>query len=182
MTRGSVRRAMRIVIEEQTLVLAGGTIFMAELTDAAIDPATERSKIARLTGPRVVAARYGQVIVELTNGCSFAFPPRLVQVLETATDALQAGVRAPGRRLRAATLLIQGLLTRVFGTGRHTARRAGRATSPANATATRMNGVAFEGGAEEKGVVQFGGGCVMSLDSEVAPRQPFDFQGTGGLP
>lgn len=96
MTRGSVRRAMRIVIEEQTLVLAGGTIFMAELTDAAIDPATERSKIARLTGPRVVAARYGQVIVELTNGCSFAFPPRLVQVLETATDALQAGVQLLG--------------------------------------------------------------------------------------
>ena len=45
---------------------------------------------ARLHEPRAAAARYdqrsGQVIVELANGCTFAFPPQLAQGLEAATD------------------------------------------------------------------------------------------------
>ncbi len=46
---------------------------MAELTDAQIDAAAERGRIASLTEPRAASARYdrdsGRVIVELTNGC-----------------------------------------------------------------------------------------------------------------
>src|SRR5258708_1450502 len=63
-----------------------GRTFMAELTDAEIDAATERGKAARRDEPRAATARYdrhpGRVIVELTNGCTFAFPPRLAQGLD----------------------------------------------------------------------------------------------------
>jgi hypothetical protein len=59
-------------------------------TDAEIDAAVERGRIARRTEPRAASARYdpssGRVIVELTNGCIFAFPARLAQGSETATD------------------------------------------------------------------------------------------------
>jgi len=52
---------------------------MVELTDAQIDAARERGKSARRNEPRAAAARYDrrrrQVVVELTNGCSFMFPP-----------------------------------------------------------------------------------------------------------
>ncbi len=122
---------------------------MAELTDAAIDAATERGRIARLTEPRAVAARYdralGRVVVELTNGCTFAFQPRLVQRLETATEAhlaevalLSAGYGLHWEALDV-DLSIPGLLAGVFGTGRYMARRTGRATSAAKA-AGRANG------------------------------------------
>src|SRR5260370_28396160 len=67
-----------------------GRTSMAELTDAQIAAATERGRIARLNEPRAAAARYdrqlGRVVVELTNGCTFTFPPRLAQGLETATE------------------------------------------------------------------------------------------------
>ena len=123
---------------------------MAELTDAAIDAATERGRIARLTKPRAVAARYdrafGRVVVELTNGCTFAFPPRLAQRLETATEAHLAGVEILGAgyglhwEALDVDLSIPRLLAGVFGTGSYMARRAGRATSAAKATAARANG------------------------------------------
>ena len=54
---------------------------MAEPTDAQIDAALARGEAARLSEPRAASARYdrqlGRVVVELTNGCTFAFPPRL---------------------------------------------------------------------------------------------------------
>ena len=63
---------------------------MAELTDAQIDAALERGRTARLQEPRAAAARYdrrsGRVVVELANGCTFAFPPQLAQGLEAATE------------------------------------------------------------------------------------------------
>ncbi len=67
---------------------------MADLTDAEIDAAAERGRVARLAEPRAAAARYdragGRVIVELTNGCSFACPPGLVQGLTRASDGALA--------------------------------------------------------------------------------------------
>src|ERR1700677_864621 len=63
---------------------------MAELTDTQIDAALERGLTARLHEPRGAAVRYdgrlGRVIVELTNGCTFPFPPKLAQGLEAATE------------------------------------------------------------------------------------------------
>src|ERR1700709_2643382 len=63
---------------------------MAELTDPQIDAALDRGAAARLHEPRAAAVRYDgrlrRVIVELTNGCTFAFPPELVQGLRAATE------------------------------------------------------------------------------------------------
>ena len=73
---------------------------MDSLTDAQIDAALARGQEARQREPRAAAARYdrqtGRVIVELTNGCTFAFPPRLAQGLEEASDDQLAQVEVLG--------------------------------------------------------------------------------------
>jgi hypothetical protein len=62
---------------------------MAEVTDVDIDVALERAA-ALATKTRYDRA-FGRVIVDLTNGCTFAFPARLAQGLESATaDRLAA--------------------------------------------------------------------------------------------
>jgi hypothetical protein len=123
---------------------------MAEPSDAEFDAALERGRVARATEPRAASARYdrsaGRVVVELTNGCVFAFPPRLAQGLENATDdqlkqveILGAGYGLHWEELDA-DLSVPGLLAGLFGTEAYMARRAGQATSPAKAAAARANG------------------------------------------
>ena len=124
---------------------------MAGLTDAQIDAALERGRTARLHEPRAAAARYdrrsGRVVVELTNGCTFAFPPQLAQGLEAATEEQlsQVEILGAGSGLHwealDADLSIPGLLAGLFGTKAYLAQQAGRATSPAKAAAARANGV-----------------------------------------
>jgi hypothetical protein len=123
---------------------------MAELTDSQIDAAIARGKAARADEPRAAAARYdrqlGRVIVDLNNGCTFAFPPRLAQGLEDATDDQLAQVELLGAGYGLhwtaldTDLSIPGLLAGIFGTKAYMARRAGRARSPAKAAAARANG------------------------------------------
>ena len=123
---------------------------MGDLTDAQIDAALERGQAARRHEPRAAAARYdrrsGRVIVELANGCTFAFPPELAQGLEAATDdqLSQVEVLGSGSGLHweelDADLSIPGLLAGLFGTRAYMAQQAGRATSPAKAAAARANG------------------------------------------
>jgi hypothetical protein len=123
---------------------------MNALTDAQIDAALARGKAARLHEPRAATARYDRtherVVVELTNGCTFAFPPRLAQGLGRATeDQLdQVEVLGRGTGLHWETLDIDlsvpDLLVGLFGTKAYMARRAGQARSSAKATAARANG------------------------------------------
>ena len=123
---------------------------MADLTDAQIDPAAARGQIARIREPRAAAAHYdratGQVMVELTNGCTVSFPARLGQGLEDATDDQLAQVEILGAGYGLhweeldVDLSIPGLFGGLFGTKAHMARHAGRATSPAKAAAARTNG------------------------------------------
>lgn len=123
---------------------------MAELTDARIDAALERGRAARRHEPRAAAARYdrqlGRLVVELTNGCTFAFPPGLAQGLESATEDQLAQVEILGAgyglhwEALDADLSIPGLLAGLFGTRIFMARHAGQATSPAKAAAARANG------------------------------------------
>ena len=123
---------------------------MAELTDAQIDAALARGEAARRAEPRAARARYdrrlGRVVVELTNGCSFAFPPRLAQGLEGASEEQLAAVEVLGTgsglhwEALDVDLSVPGLLAGLFGTAAHMARQAGRATSPAKAAAARRNG------------------------------------------
>ena len=104
--------------------------------------------------PRAKRARYdrktGRVLVELTNGCSFAFPARRAQGLEDASDDELAEVTILGLGLglhwerRDVDLSVPGLLAGLFGTkawmDKERAERAGSATSPAKAAAARRNG------------------------------------------
>lgn len=123
---------------------------MAELTDAQVDAALEHGRAARRHEPRAAKARYdrrsGRVVVELTNGCTFAFPPKLAQGLETATgeQLSQVEILGSGYGLHwealDADLSIPGLLAGLFGTKTYLAQQAGRATSPAKAAAARANG------------------------------------------
>jgi hypothetical protein len=123
---------------------------MADLTDTQIDAALERGRQASANEPRARVARYDRrrrrVVVELTNGCTFAFPPHLAQGLETATDVQLAGVELLGAgyglhwEALDADLSVPGLLAGLFGTGAYMARQAGQGTSPAMTEAARRNG------------------------------------------
>lgn len=133
---------------------------MVEPTDAEIDAAAERGRLARLAEPRAKAARYdrrrGQIIVDLTNGCSFAFPSRLAQGLETASDEQLAEIEILGAgyglhwEALDTDLSVPGLLAGLFGTKAYMARRAGQAKSAAKAAAARVNGA--KGGRPKKSV------------------------------
>ena len=123
---------------------------MAEVTDAQIDAALERGRKTRLLQPRAAAARYdrqlGRVIVELTNGCTFTFPPRLAQGLEAATEDQLAEVEVLGAgsglhwNTLDVDLSIPSLLAGLFGSKAYLAQRAGQGTSLAKVAAARANG------------------------------------------
>lgn len=123
---------------------------MADLTDAQIDEALERGAAARHHEPRAAGARYdaerGQVVIALTNGCTFSFPPRLAEDLQAATAEQLARVELIGAgyglhwEALDADLSVPGLLSGLFGTRAHMARLAGQARSPAKAAAARING------------------------------------------
>lgn len=123
---------------------------MADLTDVEIDAALARGKAVQASEPRAASARYdaafGRIVVELGNGCTFAFPPRLAQGLEEATDEQLATVEIIGAgyglhwEALDVDLSVPGLLAGIFGTRAYMARRAGQATSPAKAAAARANG------------------------------------------
>lgn len=123
---------------------------MVEMTDTAIDAALERGSTAHANEPRAATARYdrssGRIIVDLENGCTFAFPPRLAQGLEGATDDQLATVEILGKGYGLhweeldVDLSLPGLMAGIFGTKTWMARRAGQATSAAKAAASRANG------------------------------------------
>ncbi len=105
------------------------------------------------TEPHATAARYDRavdrIVIELSNGASFAFPPRLVQRLENATPEQLAEVQVAGAGFGLhwpslnEDLYVPALLSGIFGTKtwmRELARRAGQSTSPAKAAAARANG------------------------------------------
>ena len=113
--------------------------------------------------PRAMAARYdqptGKVEVDLSNGCAFSFPARLVQGLDAASEEQLARVKplGVGFALEWEDLDVQvtlaGLMAGVFGTQRYMAelaRRAGQSRSAAKAAAARVNGA--KGGRPRKTV------------------------------
>lgn len=123
---------------------------MVELTSEQIAIANERGRAVRETQPHAAAVRYdakaGRVIVDLTNGATFAFPPQLVEGLHDASlaDVAQVEVIAAGFGLHWEALdldyTVPGLINGVFGTAKWMAAKAGRTSSPAKAAASRLNG------------------------------------------
>jgi hypothetical protein len=137
---------------------------MTDLTDAQIDAALARGEAVRQAEPHAATARYdralGRVVVELTNGCTFAFPPRLAQGLENASEEQLAEVAVIGTgyglhwEALDADLSVPGLLAGLFGTQAYMARRAGQARSSAKTAAARRNGA--KGGRPRKSTVGAG--------------------------
>ena len=123
---------------------------MAEISDAVIDAALARGAATRRSEPRAVGARYDLhsqcFVVELSNGCSFSFPSRLVQGLEGASEDQLSMVQVLGTgsglhwEALDVDLSVPGLLSGLFGTAGYMARRAGQVSSPAKAAAARANG------------------------------------------
>lgn len=123
---------------------------MVELTDAQIEAATERGRAFRESHPHAKSARYDakaeRVVVELVNGATFAFPPRLIEGLRDASPEQIAEVEVigAGYGLHWESLdldySVPGLMNGVFGTAKWMAAQAGRTTSAAKAAAARANG------------------------------------------
>jgi hypothetical protein len=127
---------------------------MAGVSDADLKRAERVGEAMLATEPRASAARYdaatGRVIVELTNGCGYAFPAALVEDLRGASEAGLADVRVDGVGFNLnfpaldVDLYVPALVAGIFGTRRWMTREltriAGRATSPAKASAARTNG------------------------------------------
>lgn len=122
---------------------------MAELSQAEIDRANAAGQAYCEAHPMAKAVRYDRsserVIVDLDNGCTFAFPPHLVQGLQEATpDQLSQVYTASGIGLHwddlDVDIRVSGLMSGIFGTAKWMASRAGQSTSPAKAAAARENG------------------------------------------
>jgi len=127
---------------------------MVDAIDTQIQAAEARGHNMLETEPWAVAARYdqatGRVVVDLANGCSYAFPARLVQDLFGASDEALAGVEVDGQGFNLhwpaldADLYVPALVAGVFGTRKWMtsalARVAGTAKSSAKAAAARVNG------------------------------------------
>jgi Protein of unknown function (DUF2442) len=131
---------------------------MAEITKAEFDAANERGRILRETVPHAVAARYdvetGHIIVDLTNGATFAFPPHLVERLVGASPEQLAQVEVMGGGYGLGWddldehITVPGLLNGIFGTAKWMAHLAGKSSSEAKASAARANGA--KGGRPKK--------------------------------
>ena len=122
-------------------------------SDNQIAAAEARGRDLLESEPHATAVRYdarsGRVVVELSNGATFAFPPRLAQDLDGASAAALAEVEISGAGFGLhwpgldADLSLPAMLAGRFGTKAwmsELARRAGSVTSPAKAAAARANG------------------------------------------
>jgi hypothetical protein len=126
----------------------------APTTDAELAAAEARGQAMLRAEPRAAAARYdretGRVVVELVNGCLYAFPAGLIEDLQGADAAALADVIVDGQGFNLnwptldVDLYMPALVAGVFGTRawmtRGLARLAGQATSPVKAAAARANG------------------------------------------
>lgn len=122
---------------------------MVELTADEFAAANARGQDYFNHHPVARSARYDhgndRIVIELTNGCAFAFPPRLVQGLQDASPdqlaqvSIGSGIGLHWDELDV-DITVSGLMNGVLGTTRWMASQAGRVTSPAKAAAARSNG------------------------------------------
>lgn len=122
---------------------------MIEFTQADFEKANTAGQVYADTHATARAVRYDRasdrVVVELNNGCTFTFPPALVQGLGDASPELLAQVyTSSGIGLHwdelDVDITVAGLMAGIFGTRRWMAAQAGQTTLPAKAAAARANG------------------------------------------
>jgi hypothetical protein len=137
---------------------------MAKLTDAGFKAAEARGRKMLETEPRASSAHYdrksGRIVIDLVNGCTYAFPAQLVQDLQGATHDDLADIEVDGLGFDLhwpaldVDLYVPALVAGIFGTRdwmtKELARRAGQAKSPAKTVAARANG--SKGGRPRKAV------------------------------
>lgn len=108
---------------------------MVELTHEQFAAAKRRGEIEMATKPRAHAVKYdrttARLTIDLVNGSTFTFDPRLAQGLEAATDEQieQVEILGVGFGLHweefDADFSVEGLLAGRFGTRRYMAERFG---------------------------------------------------------
>ena len=116
-------------------------------------PAAKRGARARAQEPHAQAARFdektGRIVVDLTNGAQFAFPPKIAQGLSGAkkADLKEIVVSPQGTGLHwprlDADLTVAGLLAGIFGSRmwmREIGSAGGSVMSAKKAEAARANG------------------------------------------
>ncbi len=122
---------------------------MAKASDADFEAAEARGRKLLETEPRAASARYdregGRMIVDLTNGCSYAFPTELVEDLQGAGPEALSVVEVEGQGFDlhwpalGVDLYVPALVAGVFGTRswmtKELARRAGQKKSADKAAA-----------------------------------------------
>jgi hypothetical protein len=131
---------------------------MADWTDEVLrrsfDAAKQRGREAAQM-PHAKTARYDRtykrIIVELDNGCAFAFPAHHVQGLEQATVSQLADIEllGDGYALRwpqvNADIRVEGVLAGIYGSKawmmRLAAQEAGKRSTERKAAAARANGL-----------------------------------------
>lgn len=135
------------------------------ISDSDLDNQISRAKDAGAAAlqnePRAKSVRYSptrrQVVVELTNGCSFIFPVDKAQGLAGASNKDLAAVKILGKGIGLhwekldADISIASLVVGIFGSQawmRELARRGGAASTPAKTAAARANGA--KGGRPKK--------------------------------
>ena len=127
---------------------------MAIMTDQQFEAAEVHGRKVLDGEPRASAARYDRrsdrIVIELLNGCAYAFPAHLVQDLQGAseddlarveTDKIGLNLHWPALDV---DLYVPALVAGIFGTrawmAGELARIAGSRKSPAKAAAARANG------------------------------------------
>jgi hypothetical protein len=137
---------------------------MANLTDEQLRMAEARGRQSLENDPRAISAHYdamaGRIVVDLANGCAYAFPVQHVQELRGASGADLADVEVDGAGFNLhwpkldVDLYVPALVSGIFGTrawmAGELARIAGRTKSPKKAAAARTNGT--RGGRPRKAV------------------------------
>ncbi|KQT31288.1 hypothetical protein ASG29_15095 [Sphingomonas sp. Leaf412] len=108
---------------------------MADLTDAQVDAANAHGEEFLRGKPLARAVRYDRttrmIVIDLTNGSTFAFPPTLAQGLEQATPEQLDGVEISGGGFGLhwealdVDFTVPGLLAGRFGTARYMRERFG---------------------------------------------------------
>ncbi|MET3613096.1 hypothetical protein ABID16_001401 [Rhizobium aquaticum] len=137
---------------------------MGKPTDTEFDAAEARGRAVLETEMRAQAARYdresGRVVIDLVNGCTYAFPIHLVQDLQGASAGDLAPIEVEGLGLDLywpaleVDLYVPALVAGIFGTRewmkKELARRAGQVKSEAKTVSARANGA--KGGRPRKAV------------------------------
>lgn len=127
---------------------------MADLTEDQLTNAEAVGREMLQTEPRAIAAHFdrvaGRVVLDLVNGCTYAFPVELVQELRGASREEVAAVEVDGVGFNLhwpkldVDLYVPALVSGIFGTrawmASEFARLAGRTKSPIKAAAARANG------------------------------------------